>query len=135
MAIIEIEPARLLHHREGDPSGADYRNRRHLEDKEVIVKHVNGKSMRILLAATLSVSLSALGYMLVRDRVRIDADITRIDAAVVINTGVIAQHQATLVELRTKQDRALLDLAEIRAALVANGDKLDRVLLELRRKP
>jgi hypothetical protein len=78
--------------------------------------------------ATVSASIVAsLGYLVVRDRIGVDQQITRLDNAVISAATLVSQHEAQIQVMKAKQDRVLEDLKE-------NGRKLDQLLLEVRRK-
>ena len=70
--------------------------------------------------------ITALGYLIMRDRIGVDTQIQRLDSTTLSLSLMTAQHEAQIQVLKAKQDRVLEDLR-------ANGVKLDEILKELRR--
>jgi hypothetical protein len=124
-----------LHRRAEDPPDANFHNARHYEEREVIIKR-NG-SFRFFLSisgAVITILLATIAFFAGRDRVRVDNDLIRLDGIVVSQGITLAQHQEQLAVIKSRQERVLSDLVEIRETLQSNSDKLDKLLLEIKRK-
>jgi hypothetical protein len=118
----------ILHHRETDLPGSDFRRARHCEEREVIIKR-NGTTAKVMIALAaicFPIMLTIIGALVVRDRASVDADLASLKAA---KEAQALQIQAVV----TIQQRVLTDLAEMKAGLKDNGNKLDMVLFETRR--
>lgn len=119
--------AELLHRRQGDPSGADFRQRRYVEERPVIVKRGDGSLQKWTLAAVLSTGMALFAFFAGRDRLSVDAKFNSLDVRQDSLSAQMARHEAEIQVMRSKQDRVLSDLAE-------NGRKLDLLLFETRKK-
>jgi hypothetical protein len=118
----------ILHHRDTDPPGSDFRRTRHCEEREVIIKR-NGTTAKVMIALAaicFPIMLTIIGALVVRDRASVDEDISSLKTA---KEAQALQIQAVV----TIQQRVLMDLGEMKAGLKDNGNKLDMVLIETRR--
>jgi hypothetical protein len=108
------------HRRGTDEEGDDFRDLR---------KGGGGASdahVRWIVAVVSAAIISTLGYLAVRDRVGVDTQIQRLDNTSSVHALQLARHEAELAVIKAKQDRVLEDLR-------SNGNKLDQVLLALRK--
>jgi hypothetical protein len=129
----EMVNSKSLHHRAEDPPGSDFRRLRYLEEREVIVRK-NGTVNKVLViigGTAITILLAMVAFFAGRDRVRVDNDIARIDAVVVTTTAQVASHEAQLRVFQSRQERVMVDLAEIRKQVEDNNELLRRVLARL----
>lgn len=94
----------------------------------MIIKR-NGTTAKVMIALAaicFPIMLTIIGALVVRDRASVDADLASLKAA---KEAQALQIQAVV----TIQQRVLTDLAEMKAGLKDNGNKLDMVLFETRR--
>ncbi len=132
-----IENAQLLHHRESDPPGSDFRRVRYAEEREVIVRR-NGVVNRVLVivgSVTITILLALTAFFAARDRVRVDSDISRIDGIVTLTTATVAAHTASMRVLEAQREEMKSDIAEIRKTGEDNNTLLIKVLAEVRKPP
>jgi hypothetical protein len=123
----ETASAELLHRRQSDPSGSDFRQRRYVEERSVIVQRGDGSLSRWTIGAVLSIGLMLFAFFAGRDRLSVDAKFSSIDVRQDSLAAQVSRHEAEIQVIRAKQDRVLADIAE-------NGRKLDLLLFEARRK-
>jgi len=110
---------------------ASLRRREDSEEQDYRQLRSGGRSLnghtKWVVSAVSAAMITALGYLVVRDRVGVDTQIQRLDSTTLSLSLLAAQHEAQIQVLKSKQDRVLEDLK-------ANGVKLDEVLKELRRR-
>jgi hypothetical protein len=126
--LTDIADPKLLHHREADVPGSDFRRVRHYEEKEVIIKRNGtfGKVMVALAAIVFPIMVALIGGLIVRDRATVDADLSALKAA--------KEAQALqLQQVKTIQERVLLDLGVVKAGLDKNAETLNLILIETRK--
>jgi hypothetical protein len=127
-------PANLLHHRETDTPGSDYRGKRYVEEREVILKRDNSLqkwATTVFLAGVISV----VGYLLARDRFGIDVQFGKVDQALGIIDSRVDRNSTDLELLKVQQAQVASDIKDIRAMIqeqsrlsVDNGKTLERLL-------
>ena len=125
----------MLHHRETDPLGSDFRPKRNLEEREVIIRR-NGasKALMVVGSATISILMALLAFFAGRDRVQVDDDIARIDAIVTTTTAQVAAHETMLRVFEAGQQRLEMDIAETRKQTEETNVMLRTVLVEVKRR-
>ena len=128
-------PANLLHHRETDTPGSDFRGKRYAEEREVILQRQDTSLQKWVTTVVLAGIISVVGYLLARDRFGIDSQLGRVDSALAIIDGRVDRNTTDLELLKAHQQQVASDIRDIRALVleqsrlsIENGKTLERLL-------
>ncbi len=130
------EDGHILHHRETDPTGSDFRQTRHLEEREVIIKK-NGSLGRILLGIAggiIMLLLSATAFMVGRDRNKIDDDFELLRNRANVNMNAIGRLDTQMAAVHANQESMTRDVGDLKRISEENQVMLRTLLAESRRK-
>lgn len=122
--------AAALKHRETDPMGSDFRAARKLEEREIIVKRVNGstRALMIIGSSVISILLAVTAFMLGRDRKSIDQQIDELRAGRAQNQAAIILHSTELARMAATQDAMSKEISEIKK-ITDDNNALNRQML------
>lgn len=121
----QINPESLSK-RVDDPPFSNFTKERKLEER-IVVEPTPLDTYTKWIVGIVGVGLvTALTFFAARDRSEIDTDLTRLNFQVI-------NHETQIQVLTAKQERVLQDLKDIQAAVNVNNEKLDKVLLEIRK--
>ena len=131
----ERADAHILHHRETDPAGSDFRRRRYCEEREVVIKR-NGGGTKVLIvigSSAISILLALVAFFGVRDRVSVDRDIVRIDNQVQQLEAIVTGNTAQIQVLNATQIRFGTDVTEVKQNQERMMAQMNNLILEIRK--
>ncbi len=131
----EIASAKLLHHREADPPGSDFRNARRFEEREVIVKRTNGSAKVLIIIGSFLIPLliGTVAYFLGRDRAAIDRDIAAAHLLAAQAKDATTAQSTQLATLTAQQAALSAQVAEVKKETAETKVLVSNVLVEIRR--
>ncbi len=122
-----------LHRRQDDPVGADYHDVRRFEEREIIMEKPDAYTKWIVGVVGAGI-ITLLTVLAARDRQSVDVSLAKLETSEASVQLTLNAHEAQIQVIKVRQERVLADLEKIQGQLKDNGDKLDRLLLEMRRK-
>ena len=118
-----------------DDPDTDFRQNRSDVARDVSIRKSGASGVLIVIgSAVISGLIGMVAFLGSRDRVRVDSDLSRIDAVAAVTTSQVAQHQAALMVLAAQREEMKLDISEIRKVGEENNNLLKSVLLEMKRR-
>jgi hypothetical protein len=123
-----------LHRRMTDQPEEDFRKARHYDEREVIVERQQDTYTKWIVGIVGAGIISLLGILGLRDRQSIDQTMIHLNARQSTTDSVVQRHETDIVRLETLVNRVPEDIAAMRGEIRETNEKLDRVLIELRRQ-
>jgi hypothetical protein len=124
----------VLHRRVSDPPEEDFRKSRRYEEREVILEKTQDSLTKWVVGVVGAGIITLLGVLALRDRQSVDQTLVHLDGRLVTTQSQVARHEVDIARLETQLIRIPEDIAAMRKQIDQTNEKLDRVLIEIRRQ-